>query len=445
MPDLFKADLRSNWRIGAIVALLVAACLWLSFQFLQPLPPREIVVASGPASSLFHQHAERYQEALARHGVRVAIRMTEGAAENLRLLGDPASGVDIAFVQGGQAKSPEAAGVVMLASLYYQPLWIFTRRGETVDSLAALARKTVSTGMPGSGTAVLALPLLAASRITDDNARLVEMPTDQARTALLIGEIDVALMVGGARTPAIAAALADPGLELASLAHANAYPQRFPYLTRRTLYAGAVSFNPVLPSRDIALIATEAMLAARAGLHPAIVNLLIETIRDDHDDQGYFEAAGEFPNVEQVDLPVSPDAIRHKHFGPSILYRHLPFWVATFVEWFVVIVVPLVVVVLPVLRFLPGIMRWRVRSRIYRWYGELALLERDVELRRGTLPIEKWLDDLDRIERAAEQTRIPVSYASESYTLREHISLVRRNVLARMEVSKASSASTPAP
>jgi hypothetical protein len=119
--------------------------------------------------------------------------------------------------------------------------------------------------------------------------------------------------------------------------------------------------------------------------------------------------------------------------------------VATFVEWFVVIVVPLVVVVLPVLRFLPGIMRWRVRSRIYRWYGELALLERDVELRRGTLPIEKWLDDLDRIERAAEQTRIPVSYASESYTLREHISLVRRNVLARMEVSKASSASTPAP
>ena len=104
---------------------------------------------------------------------------------------------------------------------------------------------------------------------------------------------------------------------LESLAHASAYPQRFSYLTRRTLHAGAVSFKPVLPSQDVALIATEAMLASRAGLHPAIVNLLLETIRDEHDDQGYFEAPGEFPNVEQVDLPVSPDAVRRKHFGPS--------------------------------------------------------------------------------------------------------------------------------
>ena len=37
----------------------------------------------------------------------------------------------------------------------------------------------------------------------------------------------------------------------------------------------------------------------------------------------------------------------------------------------------------------PAVMRWRVRSRIFRWYGELKLLERDVERRRGTLPIEQ--------------------------------------------------------
>ncbi len=436
MAESSGIDRRSNWRIGALVVVLVAACLWLSFQFLEPIPQREIVIASGPSSSLYHQHALRYQEALARHGVRLVERMTEGAGENLRLLGNPASGVDIAFVQGGQASSPEAAGVVMLASLYYQPLWIFTRRGEAVDSLAALARKTVSTGMPGSGTAALSLPLLAASGITDHNARLVPMPTDRTRAALLNGEVDVALMVGGARTSAIAAALGDPALELAGLAHADAYPQRYPYLSRRTLHAGAVSFNPVLPSQDIALITTEAMLASRVGLHPAIVNLLLETIRDEHDDQGFFEVPGEFPNVEQVDLPVSPDAIRHKRFGPSVLYRHLPFWVATFVEWFIIIVVPLVVIVVPILRFLPAAMRWRVRSRIYRWYGELALLERDVELRRGALPIEKWLGDLDRIERAAEHVRTPASHASESYTLREHIALVRRNVLARASVPK---------
>lgn len=423
---------RSTRRASALLALLAVACLWVSFQFLEPIPPREIVVASGPAASLYHEHAQRYARALARHRVRLVERMTEGADENLRLLGDPASGVDIAFVQGGQAGSPHAAGVQMLASLYYQPLWIFTRRGERIDTLAALAGKVVSTGMPGSGTHALAFPLLAANGVTEETARLLQTPTDRARGALLAGEVDAALMVGGARTPAIAAALADTSLELASLAHADAYPQRYPYLTRRTLHAGAVAFAPVLlPPHDVALITTEAMLASRAGLHPAIVNLLLETIRDEHDDQGFFEAPGEFPNVDQVDLPVSPDAIRHKRFGPSLLYRYLPFWVATVIEWFVIIAVPLLVVVLPVVRFLPAITRWRVRSRIYRWYGELKLLERDVELRRGTLPIEKWLTDLDRIERAAEQIRTPASYASEAYTLREHIALVRRIVLAR--------------
>ena len=94
-------------------------------------------------------------------------------------------------------------------------------------------------------------------------------------------------------------------------------------------------------------------------------------------------------------------------------------------------VVPLLVVLVPIVNFLPQFLRWRVRSRIYRWYGELALLERDVATRRGTLPIEKWLQDLDRIERAAEQIQTPMSFASEAYTLREHIGLVRRTVQAR--------------
>jgi TRAP transporter TAXI family solute receptor len=426
-----KKDRLSAWRVAALVGMLVAACLWVSFQFLEPIPPREITIATGPASSLYHEHAQRYQEALKRHGVRLVERATEGAGENLRLLGNPASGVDIAFVQGGQAGEPEATGVEMLASLYYQPLWIFTRRGEHINSLAALKGKIVSTGMPGSGSNVLSIPLLEANGVNADNTRLVRTPTNLAHAALLNGEIDAALLVGGARTRAVSAALTAPEFELASLAEADAYPQRYPYLTRRTLHAGAVSLAPVLPPHDVALVATETMLAARAGLHPAIVNLLLETIRDQHDDQGYFEAPGEFPNVDQVDLPVSPDAIRHKRFGPSLLYRFLPFWVATVVEWFVIIAVPLLVVVLPLVRFFPAVMRWHVRSRIYRWYGELKLLERDVEMRSGSLPIEKWLDDLDRIEHAAAQIRTPPSFASEAYTLREHIALVRRTVRAR--------------
>jgi hypothetical protein len=166
-------------------------------------------------------------------------------------------------------------------------------------------------------------------------------------------------------------------------------------------------------------------------LPPSIVNLLLEAARQSHGEQGYFEAADEFPNTVAVDLPVSADADRHHRFGPSLLHRYLPFFVATYVERLIVLLVPLLFLIVPLVNLLPRLFRWRVRSRIYRWYGELALLERDVEKRVGALPIEQWLADLDRIEQAAARVRTPASFASENYTLREHIGLVRQAVMAK--------------
>ena len=431
LSDLLALSRRDLWRVIAVGVVLVAGCLWVSFRFLEPIPPRKIVLASGPASSLYHLHAQSYKEALAREGVTLEERMTDGAGDNLRLLLDRNSGVDVGFVEGGVARFPEANSVVMVASLYYEPLWIFVRRGEPIDALAQLAGKRIGMDAPGSGTHAMALPLLAASNVTPANSSMLQMPPEQAIGALKIGYLDAMLIVGGVRTPAILTALKDPALGVVSLAQANAYPPRYPYLTQRTLPAGAIEFVPLVPARDVALVSTEAMLAARDDLHPAIVTLLLEITRDLHDDQGYFEGPNEFPNVEQVDLRVSPDAIRHKRYGPSLLSRHLPFWAAALLERFVILVVPLLVVMVPVIRFLPQVMSWRVRSRIYRWYGELTLLERDVRSREGELPIERWLADLDRIQRSAERVTTPASFASEAYTLREHIDLVRRAVLAK--------------
>lgn len=247
LSDVLLLSSRDKLRIGALVAVLVAACLWVSFLFLEPIPPRRIVLASGPQSGLYHQMAQRYAELLAREGVTVEERMTEGAGENLRLLLDKESGVDIAFVQGGVAKFPEANSLVMVASLYYEPLWIFVRRGERIDALAQLAGKRVAMGVPGSGTFALAEQLLAASSVTPANATLLRMPPSEAQDALKTHHIDAMLIVGGVRAPAIRAALIDPALELVSLAQADAYPPRYPFLTRRTLAAGTIAFVPLIP------------------------------------------------------------------------------------------------------------------------------------------------------------------------------------------------------
>jgi len=435
--DFALLSRRDRVRLAVLLVVLIAAAIWASFHILQPAPPRRIVLASGAESGIYHRYAQQYIDILGRQGVTVEERLTGGAVENLRLLEDPASGVDVAFLQGGLAGSPDADDLVMLASLYYEPLWIFYRDSATLAQVNQLQGKRIAIGVPGSGTRALANQILAANGLvtengaTRGNTETVALGGNDALRALKAGEVDAALFVGGSPTPAIQAALRDPAIKLMSLSRAAAYPRKLPFLTQLTLPAGTIDFAINVPDRDVQMIGTKAMLAARDGFHPALVNLLLDAARDIHSGQGAFEAAGEFPGTAPLDLRVSPYADQHKRFGPSFLHRYLPFWIATFVERAIIVMVPLIVVVVPVVSYLPDFMRWRVRSRIYRWYGELALLERDVATRKDALPIEKWLRDLDRIQLAVEGLKTPNTFASEAYTLREHIGLVRRTVLAK--------------
>jgi TRAP transporter TAXI family solute receptor len=442
LEDLAALSRNDRVRMAVLVIAVLAAVLWASAQFLQPGPQRRIVLASGGESGIYHQHALRYKEILGREGVAVDLRMTGGAGENLRLLRDPKSGVDVAFMQGGVATAPEADGLVMLASLYYEPLWIFYRDPAILSQIKQLQGKRIAVGITGSGTRALVMQLFAAQGLSmaggigRGNTDLVALGGGDALRALKAGEIDAALYVGGADTPTIQQALRDPVIKLMNLTHADAYPRRLPFLTKLTLPYGTIDLAINTPDQDVVMIGTKAMLVARDDLHPALINLLIDAAREVQGRQGYFEAAGEFPGTAQVDdIPVSPYADQHHRFGPSFLYRYLPFWLATYAERALILIIPLVVILIPLMNLLPQLLRWRVRSRIYRWYGKLALLERDVATRQGTLPVEKWLQDLDRIEHAVERIHAPASFASEAYTLREHIGLVRRAVLAKAGAS----------
>jgi TRAP-type uncharacterized transport system substrate-binding protein len=422
---------RSRLSVAMVILALIGAVAWTAGHFLQSAAPRHIVLASGLEDGLFHKYAKRYVEILGRSGVTVEERLTAGAGDNLRLLEDPHSGVDIGFTQGGIAKFPEANDVVMLANLYYQPMWIFYRDTDTFNRINELRNHRIAVGVEGSGTRSLVEPVFALNNLTTENTTMLPIGNDAALRALKSGEIDAAVFVDGAQNPAVWAALHDPHLRLLSYGHADAYPRRLPYIKKLTLPSGVIDVAHDIPEEEVALIGTKAMLAARDGLHPALVELLVDAAHEIHNGQGLFEEPGEFPGTTRVDLRVSTDADQHRRFGPSFLYRYLPFWLATLAERAIIILVPLAAVLLPLFHYLPQLLRWRVRSRVYRWYGELALLERDVAERTGALPTEKWLADLERIERAVARIHTPSGYASEAYTLREHIALVRRAVLAR--------------
>jgi TRAP-type uncharacterized transport system substrate-binding protein len=421
-----------------LAALLVAVAVFAAW-FIQTTIPRRIVLASGPKDGMYHAYALRYAEILRRDGVAVEVRETAGAGENARLLNDPASGVDVAFLQGGVLVPGERGDLVMLASLYYEPLWVFYRGSETLTQLDELRYKRVAVGAPGSGAEVFTAPLLAANNVTAFNTKLIPLGGVGALHALQRGDVDAALFVGAVRVAAIWQALHDTDIKLMSMDRAAAYPRRFAWVTRVTLPKGAIDFALRLPAGDVDLIASEAMLVAQERMPAALIDLLFNAAREVHSNQGYFERRGEFPNTDPVDLPVATEAERHHRFGPSLLHRHLPFFIATYVERLIILLLPLLVILLPLLRYLPEIFDWRVRAKIYRWYGELAMLERDVRRRRGELPIERWFADIERIEDAAARMHTPKRLASEAYTLREHIGLVRNAVTARAEQARKES------
>jgi TRAP-type uncharacterized transport system substrate-binding protein len=433
LPASRRRDLL-RWAALAGASIAVAV---LGAWFLQSTIPRRIVLASGLPDGAYHQYAQRYKEILARDGVTVEERLTGGADENERLLHDPNSGVDVAFIHGGVVRPADRGTLVMLATLYYEPLWIFYRGAVVRTQFDELRNRRLAVGSPESGVRAFMEPLLEANGITRFNSTLLPLNNLAALRALQAGQADAAFLVGPAQAPAIWQGLHDPNLKLMSLARADAYPRRFAYITKLTLPAGTIELADHIPQQEVRLIGTKAMLVTRDGMAPAIVNLLLDAAREIHGDQGYFEADDEFPNTAAVDLPVSADANRHHRFGPSLLHRYLPFFLATYVERLVLLLVPLLFVIAPLANVLPRLFRWRAQSRIYRWYGELALLERDVRTHTGVPPVQQWLADLLRIERAAASMRAPASFASQAYTLREHIGLVREAVMAKAQSAGA--------
>jgi len=422
-------------RALLLVAIVIAAGLlaW----FVESTKPRHIVIASGPVDGLHHELALRYKAILARNGVTVTERVTAGAEENYRLLRDPQSGVDVAFMLGGVVPPDQREGLEMLAALYYEPLWVFYRSDEVLSQLDQLRYKRIAIGTPGQGVRAFLEPLLAANNITGFNSQFVPLGNVEALRALQAGNVDAIGLLGAVTSPAVFQALHDKDLKLMSHERAEAYQRRYPHISTMSLPPGTVDLALRIPEREVSLFGTEAMLVARTGLAPAITDLLVDAARDLHGGQGYFEARTTFPNTSVVDLPVSIEADRHMRFGPSLLQRHLPFFVASYVERLVILLVPVLFLLVPLINWLPQLLRVRARSRLYRWYGELALLERDVERRQGELPIARWLADLDRIEHAASHVRLPKSMASEGYTLREHIALVRRAIVARREATQS--------
>jgi hypothetical protein len=216
---------------------------------------------------------------------------------------------------------------------------------------------------------------------------------------------------------------------LMSFAQASAYSRRIGYLNKIDLPEGAFDVANDIPEQPVQLVGPTVELIARAGLHPALSDLLLEAAHEVHGGTGILHRRGEFPAPLEHEFRISDDAQRYYKSGKSFLYRNLPFWLATLVNRMLVVIVPILVVLVPGLRLLPPIYRWRIRSRIIKWYGALLELERGQLSENAHEDKVALIKKLDEIEQAVNRMKVPKSFGDQFYVLRQHINLVRERLL----------------
>jgi TRAP-type uncharacterized transport system substrate-binding protein len=415
--------LHRHWPYFAIAGMVVIL-LGASVFIVGTLPPRKIVMATGSEGGAYSEVGELYRAALG-DDVEVRLVQTAGSPENLALLLDPHSGVSVALIQGGTVGAKDTSALESLGTLFYEPLWWFHRSEIRDVGVAGLLGRKISIGAEGSGTRALAFPLTKRIGIEGQVSELLALAPQVAAEKLLAGEIDVAFMIGAWDSPVVQQLLADERIGIASYARADALVALYPFLNKVVVPRGVRDLAKDRPPTDVILIAPKASLVVRKDLHPAIQYLLLNAAMQIHSGPSIFQHAGQFPAAEAVNIPLSNEALRFYKSGPPFLHNYFPFWMAALIGF----LIPILVVLYPIMKSLPHLYDWVMRSKILRMYGELSVLEDEMTDARSTgRDIREMIARLDRLQGQANHLRMPVAYVSRLYDLRNHIDLVREGL-----------------
>ena len=428
-PPARRIARRDFWIAAAPTLLIIAVAFGVTMFFIKPAPPKKITMAIAPDEGGSRYYARRYQEILKRNGITLEVRQTSGSVANVRALADGSA--DVVFVQSGTDAGQSGARVVSLGSVAYVPLWVFYR-GAPIEHVRQLQGRRIAVGAPESGTRSLATTLLATNGVEKPPTQLLPVERDAAVEQLKNGDVDAVFLVSPAEAPAIQKLTGTSGVRLLSFDRADAYARRFPYLSKLVLPQGVFDLAADVPPSDVTLLSPTQNLVARDTLHPALAYLLLRTASEVHSSAGMLARAREFPAAREAGFPLSSEAARYYQAGVPFLQRYLPFWAANLVDRLWLILVPIIAVVVPLGRIVPAAYRWRVRSRVFRWYARLKEIELQLDDNPTRPRLEEMLKRLDETEQAVNRIPTPLAYTDNLYVFREHVELVRRRIARRL-------------
>ena len=416
---------------ASALILIALVTVLIVFLFIRSAPPKTIVMTSGDENSTFRKVADRYAKILAKDGVKLVILSSEGSLQNLERLADPKVRVDVGFVQSGLTQNRNIENLVSLGSVSYIPLFVFHKGEKSIEVLSELRGKRLAIGPEGSGTNALARALLHMNGIEPEgDTELWEMDDQEAADDFLAGQIDaVFFMADSASSDLIRKLRKEPGVRMANFIQADAYTRRIGHLNKLILPRGAIDFGKNIPDQDVNLLSPAVELIARKDLHPALSDLLLEAAQEIHGRAALFQRRGEFPSALEHEFPISDDASRYYKSGKTFLYRYFPFWMASLMNRILVVFLPIILILIPGLRFIPAVFRLGTRMRIFRWYRQLLALEQDMLDGMDADKLATLTARLDQIEQAVNAMKISASFAEPFYVLRGHIAFVRTRLV----------------
>jgi len=405
------------------IILLIIASFYITAQFIKPSVKKEITIATGSIHGQYYQTALKYKELLEKENVKVNIIKTSGSIENIKLLNEYKA--DIAFIQNGTIKKNQKSDLEALASIYYEPLWLFYKKQkEQINYVQDLKSKKINIGQDGSGTKNLSLEILDINGINSSNSTLLTKDSKSAKESLINGDIDAMFLVTAPSSSTIKELLSKEDIGLLSFKRSIAYSKKFTYLDSITLYEGTVDIYNNMPNEDKKLLATTATLVAHADFSDELIRILLKKVKELHSKKSLLTDENQFPNMSNIDLPLNEEANRYFTYGDTFLEKIFPYWIASNIDRLKILLIPLITLMIPLFKGVFPLYRWSIRSKIYRWYDEVQELDLSLDACNKEQLQEK-LKELEELKREIkDETKVPLSYMGEYYDLIMHLELI---------------------
>jgi len=410
--------------------LLMVLCIFVGLMIFissKPELKKEIRLATGPVGSDSYAFGLSYQSLLLNEGVNLILVPTKGSLDTIGVLN--AKQADIGFIHSGILVNKSEYNFESLASIYYEPMWVFYRNdGYKINYLIEATPKRIGISITNDGTYELAKHILDANGITNETSSIQYLYDTEAKKALNDGEIDLFITFANEKNENVVSLLEDSKVELLNLKRAKAYSQKFNSLKNLSIYEGGIDLFRNIPSERIEILSSIQNLVTNKTIPDELIRIFLKKVKIIHSGRNFFETTEEFPNLKYLDTIVNSEAEVYLTIGDSWLEEIFPFWIATNIDRFKLLIIPLLGLLIPLLKSIVPLYVFTIRSKIFKWYKKLHLLEMRIQ-HSDTENVTEIQSELQKLKNEVQiKTKVPLSYMGEYYNLIVHIELLEKKL-----------------